>query len=159
MKDNNYSIEREVYTEKQFLAETQRCEYCQEKPCRDGCPAGCSPADFIMAARVASEGDYKRAAAIIMKNNPLGGICGMVCPDTHCMAECSHELFDSPINIPNLQAHIINKAREAGGIPEFLRAEPNGKKVAVIGAGPAGLGAAALLGQKGYKVDIYEERD
>ncbi|MBN2406252.1 MAG: FAD-dependent oxidoreductase [Elusimicrobia bacterium] len=140
----------------QFKAELARCEYCEEKPCKTACPADCSPADFIMAARGGSPADIMRAASIIMKNNPLGGVCGSVCPDRHCMAECSHRLFDGAISIPDLQAEIIRRARELGGIPDFDEAGTNGRKVAVVGAGPAGLGAAALLGRKGYRVDIYE---
>jgi len=146
-------------TDKQLLAELKRCEYCEEKPCKDACPAGCSPADFIMAARKLDSQDIRRAAAIIMKNNPLGGICGMVCPDRHCMAECSHKLFDGAISIPDVQAEIIERAKRLGGIPEFEKPESNGKKVAVVGSGPAGLGAAAVLAQKGYSVVIYEEKE
>ncbi len=146
-------------SDSRFRQEMMRCQYCEEKPCRDGCPAGCSPADFIMAARGMKESDILRAAAIIMKNNPLGGVCGEVCPDKHCMAECSRKLFDSPVMIPDLQAEIIRRASELGGIPGMLKPMPGGKRVAVIGAGPAGLGAAALLAQKGFSVTIYEGKD
>src|SRR3989339_382841 len=129
-----------------------RCEYCEEKPCRTACPVNCSPADFIMAAREGAPQDILRAAAIIMGSNPLGGICGMVCPDKHCMAECSHKLFDGAINIPDVQAEIVYRAKKMGGIPEFRKGKAYGNKIAIVGSGPAGLGAAAVLAQKGYKV-------
>jgi NADPH-dependent glutamate synthase beta subunit-like oxidoreductase/dihydroorotate dehydrogenase/Pyruvate/2-oxoacid:ferredoxin oxidoreductase delta subunit len=140
----------------QLQNEMEKCEYCAEKPCKEGCPADCSPADFIMAAMKGDRPDYKRAAAVILGHNPLGGVCGAVCPDKHCMAACSHKDFDAPLNIPAIQATIIQKAKDLGVMPEFAQAKPNGGKVAVVGAGPAGLGAAALLAQKGYAVDVFD---
>lgn len=148
-----------IMTPAQLQTELLRCEYCEEKPCREACPVHCSPADFIMAARVGNPSDIQRAAGEIMHANPLGGVCGMVCPDTLCMAACTHKKFDGPINIPLVQATLVEKAKQLGGIPEFSRPEPNGKKVAVIGGGPAGLGAAAALAQMGYSVDIFEAGD
>ncbi len=146
-------------TPAQLHSELLRCEFCEEKPCREACPVNCSPADFIMAARQGEPSDIKRSAAEIMHANPLGGICGMVCPDTLCMAACTHKKFDGPINIPLVQATIIKMAKDLGGIPEFSKASRNGRKVAIIGGGPAGLGTAAALGQMGYSVDIFEARE
>ena len=146
-------------TEMQLKTELLRCEYCEEKPCEKACPVNCSPFDFIMAAKVGEKQDFLRSAALIMKNNPLGGVCGHVCPDRHCMSKCSHKTFDGSINIPDLQANIIRKAKELGGIPEFKKAKSNESEVAVIGAGPAGLGAAAVLAQLGYKVTVFDKID
>lgn len=143
-------------TDAQMEAEMARCEFCEDKPCKKGCPADCSPADFIMAARLKSKEDFMRAAGEIMSYNPLGGICGAVCPDKHCMAMCSHKKFDRPVEIPSLQASVVERAKQLGAFPKFDKAKANGKKVAVIGAGPAGIAVAAALGQKGYKIDIYE---
>ncbi len=152
-KDNS------LLTDAQLRIEIEKCEYCAEKPCKEACPCDCSPADFIMAAKLGATSDYQRATAEIMSMNPLGGICGQVCPDRHCMAACVHEKVDAPLNIPSIQATIVTKARELGVMPTFARVKPNGKKVAIIGGGPAGLGAAAMLGQSGYKADIYESLD
>jgi len=143
-------------TDAQLASEISRCEYCAEKPCREACPADCSPADFIMAAGVGAPSDFRRAAALIMAANPLGGVCGVVCPDTHCMRACARATFDAPVNIPAVQATIIAKARELGVMPAPEKPEANGKRVAVVGAGPAGCGAAALLAQAGHRVDILE---
>jgi len=112
-----------------------------------------------MAARVGNPSDIRRSAAEIMHNNPLGGICGMVCPDTLCMAACTHKKFDGAINIPMVQATIVQMAKDLGGIPEFSVPVPNGMKVAVVGGGPAGLGTASALAQMGYAIDIFEARD
>jgi NADPH-dependent glutamate synthase beta subunit-like oxidoreductase len=83
----------------------------------------------------------------------------MVCPDTLCMAACTRKKFDGAINIPLVQATIVELAKRLGGVPEFSRPKLNGKKVAVVGGGPAGLGAAAALAQMGYAVDIFESGD
>jgi len=155
----NESLDALLMTKHQLQTELLRCEYCEEKPCKDACPVNCSPFDFIMAARVGNPSDIKRSAAEIMHNNPLGGVCGMVCPDTLCMAACTHKKFDGSINIPQIQATIVQMSKELGGIPEFSTPTPNGKKVAVVGGGPAGLGTAAALAQMGYAVDIFEARD
>jgi dihydropyrimidine dehydrogenase (NAD+) subunit PreT len=144
-------------TDAQLRAELDRCVCCEEKPCMKACPADCSPADFIMAARVGEKSDYRRSAALIMGANPLGGVCGVVCPDYFCMKACSRRTFDHPINIPAVQATIVKKAK-AAGLAKLKTAAGNGKHVAVIGAGPAGLGAAGVLAQLGYQVTIYEKR-
>jgi NADPH-dependent glutamate synthase beta subunit-like oxidoreductase/dihydroorotate dehydrogenase/Pyruvate/2-oxoacid:ferredoxin oxidoreductase delta subunit len=109
-----------------------------------------------MAARVGNASDIRRSAAEIMHANPLGGICGMVCPDTLCMTACTRKKFDGSINIPLVQATIVDLAKNLGGIPEFSTPKPVGKKVAIIGGGPAGLGAASALAQMGYAVEILE---
>jgi NADPH-dependent glutamate synthase beta subunit-like oxidoreductase/dihydroorotate dehydrogenase/ferredoxin len=147
-----------LMTRAQLHAELMRCEYCEEKPCREACPANCSPADFIMAARVGNTSDFRRSAGEIMRNNPLGGVCGMVCPDKFCMAACTHKKFDGAINIPLVQATVVEMAKQMGGIPKLTIPAPYGRKVAVIGGGPAGLGAAAALAQMGYKVDLFESQ-
>jgi dihydropyrimidine dehydrogenase (NAD+) subunit PreT len=152
MKKNDGSL-----TDAQLRAELNRCEYCEEKPCKDACPADCSPADFIMAARVGGKSDYRRAGALIMGSNPLGWVCGVVCPDYFCMKACSRRTFDQPINIPAVQASVMKRAY-AAGLGSFKVPKCNGKRVAVIGAGPAGLGAASVLAQRGYKVTVYEQR-
>ncbi len=144
-------------TDAQLKSEIKRCEYCEEKPCKTACPADCSPADFIMAAAKGMSQDYKRAAAIILGSNPLGGICGAVCPDYHCQKACSREGFDTPIQIPAVQATIIKKTKELNQMPVFTKPIPNGRKAIVIGAGPAGLGAAVTLAQYGWKVDVMDE--
>jgi dihydropyrimidine dehydrogenase (NAD+) subunit PreT len=145
-------------TKHRLQAELERCEYCEEKPCTEACPANCSPFDFIMAARGGRASDYRRAAGEIMRNNPLGGVCGLVCPDRFCMAACSRKQFDGSINIPKVQATIVELARQDGGVPKFAVTQPNGHKVAVLGGGPAGLGAAGALAQMGYAVHIFEDK-
>jgi dihydropyrimidine dehydrogenase (NAD+) subunit PreA len=140
----------------QLAAEIARCEYCETKPCKGMCPADCSPADFIMAVRVGEPSDYRRAAAMIMAANPLGGVCGAVCPDHHCMRGCARSGIDRPVDIPAVQAAIIGRARRLGVMPEPARVPTCGRRVAVVGGGPAGFGAAAVLAQAGVAVDVLD---
>ncbi len=155
----NSTIDERLMSHHQLETELLRCEYCEEKPCKEACPVNCSPFDFIMAARQGHPSDIKRAAGEIMSSNPLGGVCGLVCPDRFCMAACSRKKFDGSINIPKVQATLVEMAKRLGGIPKFSVPAPNGKKVAIIGGGPAGLGAASALAQLGYAVDIFESRE
>ena len=129
-----------LMTRAQHQSELDRCEYCEEKPCRDACPATCSPADFIMAARIGAPSDYARAAGLILSHNPMGATCGITCPDTHCMAACTRTRFDRSIEIPACQTSIIMRAKELGLTPSVEEPDAEtGKRVAIIGGGPAGL--------------------
>lgn len=144
-------------TPAQLQSELDRCLYCAEKPCQKACPVDCSPADFIMAARKGARSDFKRAASIIMGHNPLGGLCGVLCPDTFCVAACSRKLFDTPIRIPEIQAAIIHRAKNLDLMPRMEPKTQNRKRIAILGGGPAGLGAAAVMLQEGFEVVIFEK--
>ena len=146
-----------LLTDAQLRAELNKCEFCEEKPCRDACPAHCSPADFIMAARVGEVSDVRRAAAEIMMSNPFGGVCGMVCPDHHCKNACVHRTFNGAVEIPSVQATLVAKAKELGVLPSLPKPALNGTRVAVVGAGPAGLAAAAFLARLGYALTVFDE--
>ncbi len=150
-------MHNQFLTDAQLQAELAKCESCAEKPCREACPAHCSPADFIMATRIGDPSDFRRAAAEIMMANPFGGVCGLVCPDTHCVAACVHKGFDSPVRIPSVQATIVEKAKQLGALPELQPVPAKGRLVAVVGAGPAGLAAAATLARLGYTVTVFEK--
>lgn len=141
------------------MSEIRRCEYCANKACKTACPCDCSPADFMMAASGGRASDFKRAAGIILASNPLGGICGDVCPDYHCVAACAREKFDTPIQIPAVQAAIIKKARELGQSPDFILPEIKGAPIAIVGGGPAGIAAAVTLRQLGYSAEIFDAEE
>jgi NADPH-dependent glutamate synthase beta subunit-like oxidoreductase/dihydroorotate dehydrogenase/NAD-dependent dihydropyrimidine dehydrogenase PreA subunit len=109
-----------------------------------------------MAARQGQPSDFRRAAAMIMAANPLGGVCGAVCPDRHCMRGCALAGFDRAIDIPAVQAAIIARARRLGVMLELARRPATGRRVAVAGGGPAGFGAAAVLAHEGVAVEVLE---
>jgi len=110
-----------------------------------------------MAARVGAKADFRRSAAMITGANPLGWVCGVVCPDYFCMKACARRTFDRPIQIPAVQATVMKKGYDVG-MAKIQRSKPNGKTVGVIGAGPAGMGTASVLAQRGYKVTVYEQQ-
>lgn len=127
-----------------------RCLGCKVMPCAKACPLGVSPHDFIAAAKT---GNYKEAAVSITAKNPLPQTCGLVCPDLFCQKTCVRSRMDGAVEIPCLQAEMIKK----GGLPPLNLPQPNGKKAAVIGGGPAGLGALHELIINGWLVDLYEK--
>lgn len=146
-------------TDKAFQDELNRCESCLENPCSQGCPAGCSPKEFIQAAKGMRDSDFLRSAALILKHNPLGGICGKVCSAKFCVAQCSRNKTNNPILIPDIQAHIVEKGYQLGVHKAFCVSNKQKGSIAIVGAGPAGLSAAAFLAQAGYFVTIFEARD
>ena len=130
--------------------ELSRCLGCKVMPCAKACPLGVSPHDFIAAAKT---GGYGEAAALIAAKNPLPQTCGLVCPDMFCQKACIRNRIDSAVEIPCMQAEMMKK----GGLPPLELPEPNGKRAAVIGGGPAGLGAVFELIINGWLVDLYEK--
>ncbi|MBR6355337.1 MAG: FAD-dependent oxidoreductase [Alphaproteobacteria bacterium] len=140
----------------QFAAELEKCLKCPAKPCAQACPVKCSPHDFIAAAQ---KGDIKQAAALIVAQNPLGEVCGLICPDKFCTRACLRQHIDAPIKIPQVQAEIMRRAREDNLLPPMQNVAPNGKRIAIIGAGPSGIGAAAELIQHGFQVTIFEKNE
>ena len=128
-----------------------------EAPCTLACPAGVDVAGFIGAL---AEGDVEGAARTIYDANILGGTCARVCPvEVLCEGACvlKHEAR-KPIEIGRLQRYATDEAL-ARGLPIRDRAPSTGKRVAVIGAGPAGLAAAGELASRGHDVTVYDERD
>ena len=138
----------------QFEAELERCLNCASKPCMSACPVNCSPQEFIQHAK---KGEYKEAVASICKNNPMGHTCGLICPDQFCMKACLRGKIDFPINIPLVQATLINKYRN--DMVDGNKKSDNGKKIAIVGAGPAGMAAAWKLIKLGYAVKLFEKSD
>lgn len=130
--------------------ELSRCLGCKAKPCEKACPLSVSPHDFIS---VAKKGDFAAAARLIAEKNPLPQTCGLVCPDKFCQKSCIRAKIDTAIEIPCLQAEIMR----LGEYPKLPLPQENHKKVAVIGGGPAGLGALYELLLAGFKVDLYEK--
>ncbi len=141
------------YTAEMAIDEAKRCLSCKHKPCVAGCPVNIHIPEFI--ARVA-EGDFEGAYEIISLTSSLPAICGRVCPqESQCEARCVRGIKGEPVSIGRLERFVADYMRENGETPA-VKAEPNGHKVAVVGAGPAGLTAAGDLAKLGYEVTVFE---
>lgn len=141
-----------------FRSELDKCLQCPEKPCNQECPCKVDPSEFINAAMSGELSDMDYAALCIYAKQPLGSVCGVICPVNHCMSRCSRQKLDTSINIPALQAEIIRRACKEGRFRELIKkGKPTGKTVAIVGGGPAGLSAATCLASRGHKVIVFEK--
>jgi len=141
------------YTEKEAMLEAQRCLACPKPRCEQGCPVGLEIPAFI---KLIKEKKYDEAIRKVKERNSLPAICGRVCPqEEQCQKSCIRGKKGEPVSIGRLERFIADFEQEKGiSIPTI--AEPTGKKVAIIGAGPAGLTAAAELAKLGHKVTVFE---
>ena len=144
------------YSPRLVMEEASRCLLCLDAPCSSSCPAGTDPAKFIRSVRFKN---VKGAAETVRINNILGAICARVCPtERYCQAGCSRSGIDKPIDIGRIQRYITDF--EAATKMNVLEVKPsNGKRVAVIGSGPAGLTAAGELAKEGYQVTVFEKEN
>ena len=142
------------YTEEMAIREAMRCLKCRKRPCMTGCPVMVKIPDFI--AKVA-EGDFEEAYQIISETSSLPAICGRVCPqENQCEGKCVHAIKGEAVGIGRLERFVADWHAANFGDVEIEPAQSNGHKVAVIGAGPAGLACAGDLINKGYDVTVYE---
>ena len=141
------------YTEEEALSEAMRCLNCKNMPCVSGCPVNIHIPAFIAKIK---EYDFEGAYRIISESSSLPAVCGRVCPqETQCEAKCVRGIKGEPVGIGRLERFVADyhnaHAENAVTIPE-----KNGKKVAVIGAGPSGLSCAGDLARFGYDVTVFE---
>ena len=142
------------YTEDMAIREAMRCLRCRKKPCVSGCPVNIKIPDFI--AKVA-EGDFEAAYEIISQDSSLPAICGRVCPqENQCQGQCVQCGKGESVAIGRLERFVADWHAANYGDEEIAPVEGNGHKVAIIGAGPAGLACAGDLINKGYEVTVYE---
>jgi len=142
------------YTEEQAVNEAMRCVKCRKKPCMSGCPVMVKIPDFV--AKVA-EGEFEEAYQIISETSSLPAICGRVCPqETQCEGVCVRGEKGMPVAIGRLERFVADWHAANYGDEEIKPAKGNGHKVAVVGAGPAGLACAGDLINKGYEVTVFE---
>ena len=141
------------YTEEHARAEAERCLQCKVPRCIEGCPVNIDIPAFIRFIR---EGRFDEGIKEIKEKNSLPAICGRVCPqENQCMGECVLGIKGTPVNIGALERFLADWEREMGlDKPEVVPS--TGKRVAVVGSGPAGLTAAAELAKLGHDVTIFE---
>jgi len=141
----------------QAIVESDRCYFCFDAPCMNACPTGIDIAMFVRQIRT---GNPKGAAETIFRENILGGMCARVCPtETLCEEACVREQAEGkPVRIGELQRYATDTMMREDGRQPFERALPTGKRIAVVGAGPAGLACAHRLAMHGHDVVIYDAR-
>ena len=141
------------YNQEEAMEEALRCLHCKNAKCIQGCPVNINIPDFIAAVK---EGKFADAYGIISESSDLPAVCGRVCPqESQCEGVCIRGIKGEPVSIGKLERFVADWARENGIRPQPA-AEKNGHKIAVIGAGPAGLTCAGQLAKKGYDVTIFE---
>jgi glutamate synthase (NADPH/NADH) small chain len=146
------------YSPAQAMLEAQRCLQCKNAPCVTGCPVRIDIPGFIGKIR---DGDFLGAGNIIRKTNLLPSICGRVCPqETQCQAPCTvgkalHSVGKA-VQIGRLERFVADYERTHAAVEAPNVVSPTGKKVAVVGAGPAGLTCAADVRREGHNVTIFE---
>ncbi len=141
------------YTEELALLEASRCLQCKKPLCVEGCPVDVPIPEFI---HFINEKDYKKAIYKIKEKNNLPAICGRVCPqESQCESKCVLGKKNQPVAIGRLERFVADWESE-NSVSNAILPEPTGKKVAVIGSGPAGLTAAADLAKLGHKVTVFE---
>ena len=139
------------YNKDEAVEEAQRCINCKNAKCMEGCPVQNHIPDCIKEVK---EGNFEGAYQVISKSSALPAICGRVCPqESQCEGRCIRGIKGEPVSIGKLERFVADWAREQGIKPE-VTVEKNGKKVAVIGSGPAGLTCAGDLAKLGYDVTI-----
>jgi len=142
------------YTPEEAIQEAKRCLQCKDAPCVKGCPVEIDIPGFIKAI---AEGDFKRAVHILKEKNSLPAICGRVCPqEDQCEKLCTLSKLGEPVAIGRLERFAADWEAEQGDIEIPEIPPPTGKRVAVVGSGPAGLTVASDLAKMGHEVVIFE---
>ena len=152
-RGRNFNEVAQGYAEEQAVAEAERCLQCVKAPCMQGCPVEVDIPAFIQLIR---ERKFDKAIKRVKEKNSLPAICGRVCPqEEQCQANCTLGKVGDPVSVGRLERFLADWKRERGyEIPE--KSVATGKRVAVVGAGPAGLTVAADLAKLGHEVVVFE---
>ncbi len=153
VRNKNFKEVTLGYTPEQAVDEANRCLNCKNKPCVGGCPVAIDIPEFISKVK---ESDFEGAYQIIAKSSSLPAVCGRVCPqETQCESKCVRGIKGEPVAIGRLERFVSDwHNANVTASPEVPAS--NGHKVAVVGAGPAGLTCAGDLAKMGYKVTVFE---
>ncbi|MDD4747603.1 MAG: FAD-dependent oxidoreductase [Salinivirgaceae bacterium] len=150
----NFESMRESLSLQAAIKEANRCLLCSDAPCTQACPAGTDPGKFIRQIKFLN---FKGAARTVRNNNILGSVCAFVCPvEKLCEEKCSALALEDPINIGGLQRFAAEYGQQ-NGVEKFTPSDKTKAKVAIIGAGPAGMSCAAELAKLDYNVTIFEK--
>ena len=153
IRNKNFDEVVFTYSEAEAISEAQRCLNCKNPKCVEGCPVNVRIPEFIGEV---AKGNFSAAYKIISKTNSLPAVCGRVCPqETQCEGKCVRAIKGESVAIGRLERFVADwHLKNETDLPEAVK--PNGKKVAVIGSGPAGLSCAGDLAKLGYSVTVFE---
>ncbi len=153
IRNKNFKEVALGYTKEQAMEEATRCLNCRHKPCTKGCPVGVPIPEFISEV---ANGNFEKAYEIITSENALPAICGRVCPqENQCEGKCVRGIKGESVGIGRLERFVADYHNEHGQKTD-VQIEKNGKKVAIVGSGPAGITCAGELAKKGYDVTVFE---
>ena len=154
----NFADLHAPFNKHEALVESDRCYFCFDAPCQTACP---TTIDIPLFIRQISTGNAKGAAKTILDQNIMGGMCARVCPtETLCEEVCVREVAEGkPVRIGQLQRYATDVLMEETSSHPFERAASTGKRIAIIGAGPASLSCAHRLATYGHDITIFEARD
>jgi glutamate synthase (NADPH/NADH) small chain len=153
-RSHNFQEVNFGFTEQIAMFEAQRCIQCKEPKCMMGCPVMVNIPRFI---HFVAEGNLADAAKSLLGDNALPAVTGRVCPqETQCEIECVRGLKGAPVAIGHLERFVADWARQQSAAPSVESKSASGRKVAIVGAGPAGLTAAGELVKSGHDVTVYE---
>lgn len=131
------------------------CMNCKLKPCKSGCPLENDIPEFILYAK---NGEYKKAYETLCETTVMPFICGRICPKSkQCQGKCVRGIKGEPVSIGDIESVIGDMAIENKWLLECKKQKPNGKKVAIIGSGPAGITASLYLAKAGWDVTVFEK--
>jgi glutamate synthase (NADPH/NADH) small chain len=150
---HNFNEVPKGYTPEMAIEEAKRCLQCKNRPCTEGCPVEIDIPEFI---KEIANGNFDKAADIIKSKSSLPAVCGRVCPyENQCEGKCTLLKIGEPVGIGRLERFIADYERDKG-LKTPKKSKSTGKKVAVVGAGPAGLTCAGDLARMGHSVTVYE---
>lgn len=153
VRNRNFEEVSQGYDEAMAMDEATRCLNCKHKPCVAGCPVNVRIPEFI---QLVAAGKFLEAYEVIRSTNALPAVCGRVCPqETQCEEKCVRGAKGEPVAIGRLERFVADYAM-AHGVEPAKPLPDNGKKIAVVGSGPAGLTCAGDLRKLGYEVTIFE---
>lgn len=153
IRNKNFEEVTLGYTEEQAMEEATRCLNCKHRPCVSGCPVNVRIPEFIT---LVAAGEFAEAYKVIRQTSSLPAVCGRVCPqESQCEERCVRAIKGEAVGIGRLERFVADWYLK-NGQRSTQRPEPNGHKVAVVGAGPAGLTCAGDLAALGYQVSVFE---
>ena len=154
VRNKNFLEVSQGYDEAMAMEEATRCLNCKNRPCVSGCPVNVRIPEFI---KLVAEGKFLEAYDVVVSTNSLPAICGRVCPqESQCESKCVRGIKGDPVGIGRLERFVADYAMQHGVAGPKEEIAGNGKKVAVVGSGPAGLTCAGDLRKLGYDVTVFE---